>query len=133
MLAVLAGEVALPGMLLHLEFVPSVGRVNQHALAVPGRAAVEDFDRSAQHDCGGLNSAGEITQRQMVDHDLAIGQVDERLLRSVLADHEVVSFLRSHRNQEVDARRVSREPAAIRPHAGDLDMNIGEMTRFLLL
>src|SRR6266436_6387840 len=37
------GEVALPGVLLHLEFAPAtVGQVKHIALAVPGHAAKED-------------------------------------------------------------------------------------------
>src|SRR5258708_39169975 len=72
-------------MLLHLEFVPSaVGQVKQGALAVPSHATVEDPDRSAQHDGCGFDCTVKVTQRQLVDHDLAIGQEDERLLVRVL-------------------------------------------------
>src|SRR5260370_18683483 len=68
----------------------------------------------------------------MVDHDLAIGQVDERLLVRVLL-HGWFSFLRSHRHQQVDTRRVSWEGGVTCPQPGDLDMYTSKMTSFLLL
>src|SRR5258708_13728640 len=41
--------------------------------------------------------------------------------------------LSSHRDYEMDMCRVSRQPAAIRPQAGDLDVDTSKMTLFLLL
>ena len=41
--------------------------------------------------------------------------------------------LSSHRDYEMDMCRVSRQPGAIRPQAGDLDVDSSKLTLFLLL
>ena len=135
------GKVALPGVLLDLELVPAVGQIMQGALAVSRHPAEEDPDRSAQYGLCSLDHARKITQQQMVNHDLAIGEMDERLPMSVshgcrllvgvlLCVHAVC--LSSH-DYKLDTCRVCWQGGATYPQAANLDVDSSEMPGFLLL